>query len=379
MNNKGFAIAGLFYAILLIFLSVVILMLFNLQSKKKILDKLKSDSKKAVEQSCSVNADEVVFFETYTTDAPYTFTVPCNGTYKIELWGASGAIPDSQDYISNSLGSYTNGIIESNKDDNYYIYIGQSGDHNNQVTYNGGGAGGYTNGASGGGATDIRISNGEWNNVNSLITRIMVAAGGGGSGVYNYSGQNSSSGGLIGYKGNYYAGHGDRSAYGSGGTQISGGAAGNNIYSATGTNYAGSFGIGGSSYSTSSSGGAAGGGGGWYGGGAGGGCQAGGAGHGGGGGSSYISGHTGCVAVTSLSDTTPKSGCETGTSDITCSYSPTTYKFINGTTKMIDGQGYSWTNAKGSQEQMPNPTGGNYALGVGHSGNGYAKITYLGQ
>ena len=45
---------------------------------------------------------------------------------------------------------------------------------------------------------------------------------------------------------------------------------------------------------------------------------------------------------------------------------------------MIDGTGYSWTTSKGSQERMPNPTGGNYALGVGHTGNGYARITYLG-
>ena len=45
---------------------------------------------------------------------------------------------------------------------------------------------------------------------------------------------------------------------------------------------------------------------------------------------------------------------------------------------MIDGAGYSWTNTKGSLQAMPNPSGGNYASGVGHSGNGYARITYLG-
>ena len=46
---------------------------------------------------------------------------------------------------------------------------------------------------------------------------------------------------------------------------------------------------------------------------------------------------------------------------------------------MIDGAGYAWTNVKGSLQQMPNPSGGNYALGVGHTGNGYARITYLGE
>ena len=43
---------------------------------------------------------------------------------------------------------------------------------------------------------------------------------------------------------------------------------------------------------------------------------------------------------------------------------------------MIDGAGYSWTNEIGSQEAMPNPLGGYYALGVGHSGNGYVRITF---
>jgi hypothetical protein len=33
----------------------------------------------------------------------------------------------------------------------------------------------------------------------------------------------------------------------------------------------------------------------------------------GGGGTSYISGYTGCVAITSATDTTPKSGCTTVT------------------------------------------------------------------
>ena len=46
---------------------------------------------------------------------------------------------------------------------------------------------------------------------------------------------------------------------------------------------------------------------------------------------------------------------------------------------MIDGKGYSWTNVVGtSYEQMPNPQGGLYDAGVGHTGYGYARITYLG-
>ena len=107
----------------------------------------------------------------------------------------------------------------------FYIYIGEAGRDNGIATYNGGGKGGYVVpyfeipnsviettydkyfGNSGGGASDIRLINGNWNDKSSLISRIMVAGGGGGDGIYDYSNQNSSSGGLIGYKGNYYQGH----------------------------------------------------------------------------------------------------------------------------------------------------------------------------
>lgn len=49
---------------------------------------------------------------------------------------------------------------------------------------------------------------------------------------------------------------------------------------------------------------------------------------------------------------------------------------------MIDGNGYTWTNSKNTTQGinlMPKPTGGNYSSGVGHSGDGYAKITYVSE
>jgi hypothetical protein len=73
---------------------------------------------------------------------------------------------------------------------------------------------------------------------------------------------------------------------------------------------------------------------------------------------------------------TPKDGCTTGTSDNTCSIHYSGKVFTN--TVMIDGAGYAWTNTKGEQQAMPNPTGGFYELGQGHIGNGFARITYLG-
>ena len=87
-----------------------------------------------------------------------------------------------------------------------------------------------------------------------------------------------------------------------------------------------------------------------------------------GGGSSFISGHTGCNAI-----------AETSTSNsITHTGQANHYSGLVFTeTKMIDGAGYSWTTAKGNLEQMPNPSGGYYASGVGHSGNGAARITNM--
>lgn len=49
MNNKGFAITGILYTVLIMFLVFISMMLFNLQNRKTILDELKSDTVNAVE------------------------------------------------------------------------------------------------------------------------------------------------------------------------------------------------------------------------------------------------------------------------------------------------------------------------------------------
>ena len=272
-------------------------------------------------------------------------------------------------------------MINLNENDVLYVYVGEHGDNLKETSYNGGGAGGnggngWYGGSSGGGATDVRTVSGNWDDFSSLKSRIMVAAGGGGDGDYNYSGQNSSAGGLTGYKGNYYQGHGDLYAYGYGGTQTAAGANGNNVYDGTGTATAGGFGYGASSLSQSDRGGSGGGGGGYFGGGAGGATAKGGAGHGGGGGSSYISGHAGCLAIngSSTSDNiTLKDGCTSSSTSIDCSKHYSGKYFKN--TIMIDGQGYNWTTTKGTLVNQTQPDG---TSAVGHNGDGYARITYLG-
>ena len=301
------------------------------------------------------------------------FTVPVTGEYKIELWGASGgnACLNPNLWLG-GLGGYTSGIIALNKRDLLYFYVGEAGSNctttrsntYTKASWNGGGSGsgssdGDDGGGSGGGATDVRIISGDWDNEESLRSRIMVAGAGAGSSFVN---QNQShrapSGGGLNGVGTLYAYPNIALAnHNYNGTQTSG--------------YA--FGKGGNGYSVANGGGG-GGASGWYGGYSipnGNGFSTGA--NNGGSGSSYISGHTGCVAIESISSITAKSGCVGGTTDRDCSISPFELYFDN--TTMIDGAGYTWTNTRGSYVGQVQPDG---TTTTGHSGNGYARITYMG-
>lgn len=131
----------------------------------------------------------------YTTPAAHTFTIPVNGNYTMECWGASGG---SGWYINTSdygRGAYTSGTINlttSTNEGHLYVYVGGKGTSGVQTDvsskhkfisggFNGGGRGMVDDNPNdvaggGGGATDIRLLSGatEWS------SRIMVAAGGGG-------------------------------------------------------------------------------------------------------------------------------------------------------------------------------------------------------
>lgn len=56
MNKSGFAISGMLYTILLIFLTLLIMLLYNLQNRKTILDELKLDVVEANEQQAVIDA-----------------------------------------------------------------------------------------------------------------------------------------------------------------------------------------------------------------------------------------------------------------------------------------------------------------------------------
>ena len=302
---------------------------------------------------------------TYTTPQEYTYTIAYAGAYKIELWGAQGG------GTHGGKGAYTAGNTNFDTNEVLKIYVGGSGNSSGAGGYNGGGNAGAlaVKNDGGGGSTDVRYDG------TTINSRIMVAGGGGGA---NANGSNTkgvgktggAAGGLSGYAGTSVV---DK-MYGSGGTQIKGGAKGKTtrVPGTDGSFYNG--GVGGTSRDTPTISGGGGGGGGYYGGGSGEACL-GNCGGSGGGGSSYISGHTGCVAITSASSATPKTGCTTGTSDNSCSIHYSGKSFTN--TVMIDGSGYSWTNAKKSLQQMPSLSG-SYASGTGNSGNGAARITLTG-
>ena len=283
------------------------------------------------------------------TDFEYTgseqiFTAEYSGYYKLEAWGAQGG------GFNGGKGAYTIGTIYLEAGEKIYVYVGGQGAANQTTTnlggYNGGGYSGNNSGQysyGGGGATDFRLNNGTWNDATSLASRIRVAAGGGGT-VNVLTTVAGAGGTLIGGNSTTSASSYTSSTYNAtGGTQIGAGTS----YQST---RSGVFGYAIQSYTSGYGGG---GGSGYYGG-------ANGYGRTGAGGSSYISGYEGCIAIKSATDRTPKA---TTYSKIEDSYHYSGKIFTQGI--MIAGN-----------QEMPQPNDDN---SVGHSGNGYARISYVGK
>src|SRR5574344_1423858 len=210
------------------------------------------------------------------TGSIQSFTVPCTGTYKLEVWGAQGGQINSTYY--GGYGGYSVGNITYNKNLIMYLYIG--GHPTNLTSINTSTAGGYNGGGNstpsvdavfeaGGGATHIATTNrGILSNYASYNSEILiVAGGGGGGGYYNTSryGIGGSGGGYVGVAGHYGV-NSNCESYGYGGTQTSGGS----YYILTGHAYTGSIYIPIAGFGYGSSGdpnvGGTGGGGGYYGG-----------------------------------------------------------------------------------------------------------------
>lgn len=283
--------------------------------------------------------------------SPEEFTPDYNGAYKIELWGASGG-----DYETalGGAGAYTKGNIKLSTENNLFVYVGSHpSDYNSG--YNGGGLGGTsTDGryTGGGGATDIRLENGTWSNFDSLKSRIMVAAGGAGTGVYFSNIIGGAAGGLIGNLGtnskcsSSVADH----SLATPGTQTSFGLAA--IGSTSSNSGAGSFGYSGITRINQGKLGT-GGGSGYYGGGNGSStnCNV----SAGAGGSSFISGYDGCDAISEESTSTN----------------------IIHTGQSIHYSGYKFDNPVMYAGNEVMPTHDGTGTMTGNSGDGYAKISLI--
>lgn len=256
--KKGFATSAIIYTLLLLFLVLLIGILSNTQSRKMILDELKNETKQQLEDS---NETDICDIELGTSwnfvyqGKVEEWTTPCDGIYKLEVWGASGS--SSSAGGTGGYGGYSYGNISLKLNENIYIVAGEAGKYSVSA-YNGGGAAGawFSNrGGGGGGATHIATTDyGELKNYSSHQSDVLIVAGGGGGAGFTGSDgvchDGGSGGGITGGDGT-----GLTPAYA--GTQLSGGASacGNSTYS-------GFFGQGAASYASNGAGG-----GGWYGGG----------------------------------------------------------------------------------------------------------------
>lgn len=296
----------------------------------------------------SANSNGAVMNFDYTGSVQTATLTP--GRYKLECWGAQGGNSNQSNgtYGNGGKGGYSTGILNVSTNTTIYITVGgqgQNGVFNTRTAggFNGGGDGYGTNGSGvgggGGGASDISLMSPVFshssyfiNNIrdtNSLLSRIIVAGGGGSAGydVRNNAANGGAGGGTTGQDG-----LSNRVYHGTGGKQTTFGTGGSseepNRYSVQAK-----FGCGASASNSTDV--APGGGGGWYGGGLH--CDS------AGGGSGYV--------YTSATASNYPSGC-----------------LLNSTYYLSNAQTIA------GNKSFPSPTG---STETGHSGNGHVKITKL--
>lgn len=296
----------------------------------------------------SANSNGAVMNFDYTGSVQTATLTP--GRYKLECWGAQGGNSNQSNgtYGNGGKGGYSTGILNVSTNTTIYITVGgqgQNGVFNTRTAggFNGGGDGYGTNGSGvgggGGGASDISLMSPVFshssyfiNNIrdtNSLLSRIIVAGGGGSAGydVSNNAANGGAGGGTTGQDR-----LSNRVYHGTGGKQTTFGTGGSseepNRYSVQAK-----FGCGASASNSTDV--APGGGGGWYGGGLH--CDS------AGGGSGYV-------------------------------YTPTTAS--NYPSGCLLNSAYYLSNAQtiAGNQSFSSPTGGTE---TGHSGNGYVRITKL--
>ena len=116
---------------------------------------------------------------------PYKITLQY-GLYQFECWGAKGSTATNG--LKPGLGAYTSGVINITEEKTFYVFIGATGYYNALI----GRTSTVGNSPQGsGGSTDVRLNDSErWYDKESLVSRIMVAAGGGSAEWLNSIGGN---------------------------------------------------------------------------------------------------------------------------------------------------------------------------------------------
>ena len=149
-------------------------------------------------------ADATLYAMWVTTeyDFPYTgtyvqFTIPQDGIYEFEVWGASGAAAKVDSLVAEGgLGGHSKGYKKMKKDDVIYIFNGGSPNGTSSGANGGGGGYNYASskqyGAGGGGSTHVATKSGTLGVTSSsglsYANRscvLIVAGGGGGGGIDN--------------------------------------------------------------------------------------------------------------------------------------------------------------------------------------------------
>ena len=159
-------------------------------------------------------------------------TIPADGIYKLEVYGAQGGNAYSNETGrtgNGGKGGYSIGYVKLTKGQTIYICVGGAGTTNGTyATYNGGGNGYVSTKSgdyygSGGGATHIANITGTLSSIGtSNKSKILIVAGGGGGAYASKYGWTVTGGTGGGTSGGDGSGYGDIWAGGTGGTQTTG-------------------------------------------------------------------------------------------------------------------------------------------------------------
>jgi len=196
LNNKGFAISGILYSLLILVVTLMFLVLAILSARRTTLNALNNGAIDSVEnrvmkavRCTEIKFDESTFYN--NRNGKYRYEVPLSkGYYLIQVWGSSGNNSVDNNF-EGGKGAYVSAIYEV-KSANQKIYI-SIGNTKGKVT-----SGGKLKGYGGGGVSFVSTyQEGTLslaNLTNNRDTILLVAAGGG---TASTSGNGGAGGDLV--------------------------------------------------------------------------------------------------------------------------------------------------------------------------------------